>query len=158
MKYTITIKECGVLGGERSNSEYQDDIDINMTSEGVVWRPVDLIQWKESSFWFKVKGKEHSVTKTKQLASVDTEKMNSIKEFINDTVTENRLKQGVGVLMLAKGLPRLEKSHIGDLIRWAFDDIVKEESDTIKASGLAEKEIGSDVAKKTRDWFFKEIA
>lgn len=128
---------------------------VTGVGEGIVWRPVDLRAWPNSGFWFKVKGAKHSVTKTKSLAPVDTEKLNTINEFIDATVTENRLNQAVGVIKLRKNVPMLTNADIGDFIRWVFDDIKKEESDTIAASGLADKEIGGAVAKRAKEWFFK---
>ena len=44
---------------------------------------------------FKSKGEKHSVTKVKKLNPIDTEVMNSINEFVDSVVTENRLEQGI---------------------------------------------------------------
>jgi hypothetical protein len=52
----------------------------------------------------------------------------------------------------------LESKHIGDLIRWVFEDIKKEESDTMEASGLKENEVRGAAAKVTKDWFFKNLS
>lgn len=125
--------------------------------EGVVWVPVDP-SFNDPSFWFKVKGEKHSASKVKTLASIDIEKVNTINELMDAVVTENRMKQGVQVLKDRNNLKELTRANTGDLIRWVFDDVVKEESDTINASGLDKKDIGQAVAKKVKEWFFKNGA
>jgi len=63
----------------------------NTVGEGAVW----TADFNGSRLMFKVKGELHSVSKVKTLASVDVEKLNSIKEFVDYAVTENRFKQGL---------------------------------------------------------------
>ena len=125
--------------------------------EGVVWTCTDP-EYRSSKFWFKVKGAKHSASKTTQLASVDIEKVNSINELIDKVVTENRMQQGVSVLKTNLHLDELTRAQTGDLIRWVFNDVVKEESDTIAASGLEQKDLGAAVAKRVKTWFFKQGA
>lgn len=121
--------------------------------EGRVYKPIDPA-FNSSRFWFKVKGEKHSVSKVKTLAAVDVEKVKTINEFIEKTVTENRLKQGVETLQ-RNGVGEIEHKHIGDFIRWVHNDVLKEEKDTLLASGLEEKELGGPVAKKAKEWLFK---
>jgi hypothetical protein len=121
--------------------------------EGRVYKPIDPA-FNSSKFWFKVKGEKHSVSKVKTLAAVDVERVNTINEFIEKVVTENRLKQGVEVLQ-RNGVGEIEHKHIGDFIRWVYNDVIKEEKDTLLASGLEEKELGGPVAKKAKEWLFK---
>ena len=126
------------------------------TGEGVVYSSLDS-SYNNPSFWFKVKGQKHSVSNCKTLASVDTEKVNSINELLEKVVTENRMEQGVQILKSKNSLSELTRANTGDLIRWVFDDVVKEESDTISASGLAQKDIGSAISKKIKEWFFSKV-
>jgi hypothetical protein len=69
-------------------------VNINTIGEGCVW----VAQVNGHDFRFKVKGVKHSVSKIKTLAKVDTEKVNSIHEFVDYAVTENRFKQGIGII------------------------------------------------------------
>lgn len=129
---------------------------VEGVGEGVVWVPAEP-KWNQSKYWFKVKGQKHSVSKTKTLAPIDIERVNSINELIDNVVTENRLRQGVEVVKIEKGVDMLDRQHIGDFIRWIYNDIVKEESDTIEGSGLSTKEIGVHVSKRAKEWMFKEL-
>jgi hypothetical protein len=117
--------------------------------EGIVWScEVDGVVHR-----FKVKGERHSSSKVKKLASVDTEKINSIKEFVEYAVTESRFNQG-----LEKTFPNNEPIDIkkmGQLMKWIIDDIIKEEMDTMVANKLEPKDIGKYVSTKVREMFFK---
>jgi hypothetical protein len=122
------------------------------TGEGIVWKCVTP-GWESPDFFFKVKGKEHSVTKVKQLAAVDVELVNSQREFAEKTVTENRCRQGVSKLK-EMGL-KADKTSVGAFIKWIVADIEKEESDTAKASGIDIKKAGGELTKAAKTWFFK---
>jgi hypothetical protein len=123
--------------------------------EGVVWQPI-VAGWYGSDFWFKVKGEKHSVSKVKTLAAVDVEAVASLQKFVDDTVTEARLEQGLQNLINEQQKP-FEMSSLGDFIRWVFNDIVKEESDTIVASQLDPKKLGGPVANKARPWYIAKF-
>jgi hypothetical protein len=128
---------------------------VSGIGEGVVWASNDPA-WNSSRYWFKVKGPKHSASNTKQMASVDIEKVNSINEFLDQVVTENRLNQGVGIIKSLKKVEQLDRTHMGDLIRWVYNDVIKEEKDTMEASGLNEKDLGGPLAKRAREWLFKQ--
>lgn len=116
--------------------------------EGIVWTPIDGDQ--SSRYWFKVKGEKHSASKVKVLASVDVERFRQRDELVSALCTKNRLQQGLDLHVSEFKRP-LEMSAIGDYLRWVFNDIAKEESDTIEASGFQVKELGkgvSDIAKR----------
>jgi len=116
--------------------------------EGVVWRGF----YKDSFHYFKVKGQKHSTSKVKKLAEIDIEKIQSIREFIDYSVVENRLNQGIEQVFTSNGIePEIKK--MGDFIRWVFNDIIKEELDTLMKNNLTPKDIGSSVANKVRPWF-----
>lgn len=122
--------------------------------EGIVWRCITP-GW--SDLRFKVKGEKHSVSKVKTLAAVDVEAIENIREFVDNTVTEARLEQGLQNLVNEQLLP-LEMASVGPFIRWVYNDIIKEETDTIVASQLEVKKLGSAIANKARPWFMKKIA
>jgi hypothetical protein len=118
---------------------------VSGTGEGVVWTAVT-----DKSLIFKVKGEKHSASKVKKLASVDMDLVASIEEFVDNTVTENRLNQGLENVTL-------DVKSTGDFIRWVFNDIITEEADVIEASGLEPKNIGKYVSDKAKKFFFERI-
>jgi hypothetical protein len=74
----------------------------------------------------------------------------SIEEFIENTVTENRLNQALEHVTL-------DMKSTGDFIRWIYNDILTEEADVIEASGLDPKNIGKYVSDKAKKFFFERI-
>lgn len=132
---------------------------VSGVGEGVVWTCVssdfDLIR-SDSGTWFKVKGEKHSASKVKTLAAVDVEAIQALKDFVDTTVTEQRLEQGVDNLVREQLKP-LDMTSMGDFIRWVYNDVVKEETDTIVASGFDPKKLGGPIANKARPWFIKRI-
>lgn len=123
--------------------------------EGIVWQPITE-GWRRSDFWFKVKGEKHSVSKVKTLAPVDTEAFQKMADFVNATVTEARLEQGLQVLQSELLLP-FEMKSLGDFIRWVYNDIVKEETDTIVANQFDVKKLGGPIANAARPWFIQKL-
>ena len=118
----------------------------NITGEGIVWTGY----YKNTRRIFKTKGKKHSVTKTKTIAPVDIEKVNSIREFIEYAVTENRMKQAIDEVF---GQEEPVIRRMGDFLRWIVKDIVKEEMDTLEENGLLIKDVGRSISNKARPWF-----
>lgn len=120
----------------------------NGLGEGVVWS----VEYKDSVHRFKVKGDKHSVTKVKKLASVDVEKLKTIQEFINYSVTENRFNQAIENVF---GKEDLDVKKMGDFIRWFVNDIASEEMDTMVENGLEPKDVNKYISTKVREMFFK---
>jgi len=116
--------------------------------EGIVWST----ELNGVVHRFKVKGEKHSSSKVKTIASVDVEKLNSIKEFIEYAVTESRFNQGLEKVFVNEPV---DVKKMGDLIKWVVSDIIKEESDTMVASGLEPKDVGKYASGKIREMFFK---
>jgi hypothetical protein len=128
---------------------------VSGIGEGVVWTCVSE-GWLDSGTWFKVKGDKHSVSKTRTLAAVDVEAVESMRAFVAATVTEARLEQGLDNLVREQLKP-FEITSIGDFIRWVYEDVVKEEQDTIVASGINAKKLGGAVANAARPWFIAKL-
>lgn len=126
--------------------------EIEGIGEGVVWTCIDEDLYDEA-YWFKVKGEKHSVSNVKTLAEVDPELVKSANEFIDLTVTENRLQQGIQVLK--EDNVELSIKSTGVFLKWVYQDILKEESDVLEASQLDSKSIGGPISKKAKDWWFK---
>ena len=123
--------------------------------EGVVWTCVSP-GWNDSGTWFKVKGEKHSVSKVRTLAAVDVEAVANLKAFVDSVVTEARLEQGLDNLVREQLLP-FEMKSLGDFLRWVYNDVLKEEMDTIVANQIDTKKLGSAVANKARPWYIKKF-
>lgn len=121
--------------------------------EGIVWRRKDD---PSSDYWFKVKGEKHSASKVKTLAAVDVEQITALRDFVESTVTEARLEQGLQNLTREQLKP-FQMSSMGDFIRWVHTDILKEEADTIAANGIDPKKLGSLISPVARQWFVGKL-
>jgi hypothetical protein len=119
---------------------------VSGIGEGIVWTSNE-----DQNLRFKVKGKKHSVSKVKTLAAVDVEAITAMNDFLDYAVTETRLRQGLDKLG-EMGLP-FEMKSMGEFIRWVYNDVVREEADTIEASGFDAKKLGGPIANRSRPWF-----
>jgi hypothetical protein len=48
----------------------------------------------------------------------------------------------------------VSRKSTGDYLRWVYEDVVKEELDTITGNGFEPKDISSILSNKARKWFF----
>ena len=120
---------------------------ITGIGEGVVWTG----NWEERKYIFKVKGKKHSTSKVKTLASVDFEVLKTIDKFVEYACTINRIEQGI------KETNSKEKKDMPDLLRWIANDILSEESEVLTKSNLEWKQVARECAKKVRSYFFNKL-
>lgn len=121
---------------------------VNGVGEGIVWNAY----CGDRFYQFKVKGEKHSVSKVKTIASIDIEMVNSIKEFVDSVVNENRLRQGIENLNGA-----VYQTKTGDFLRWVVNDVMKEEIDTIVKNQLDIKKVNSAISQQARVWFFNHL-
>ena len=128
---------------------------VSGIGEGVVWTCVSD-GWNDSGTWFKVKGEKHSVSKVRTLAAVDVEAVATLKAFVDSVVTEARLEQGLDNLVREQLKP-VEMTSMGDFLRWVYNDVIKEETDTIVANGIDPKKLGGAIANVARPWFVKKV-
>lgn len=128
---------------------------VSGIGEGVVWTCVSD-GWNDSGTWFKVKGEKHSVSKVRTLAAVDVEAVANLKAFVDSVVTEARLEQGLDNLVREQLKP-FEMTSMGDFLRWVYNDVLKEETDTIVANGIDPKKLGGAIANVARPWFVKKF-
>lgn len=128
-----------------------------LIGEGIVCTPIqtDSIGFDVRQHFFKVKGEKHSSTKTKNLASVDTEKLASVDAFVEYALTENRLKQGLSKLE-EMGLPK-DMTSMGAAIGWVVRDCISEELDTLAASGLVPKDVTGKLSTKARAFYLENL-
>jgi hypothetical protein len=128
---------------------------VSGIGEGVVWTCVSD-GYNDSGTWFKVKGEKHSASKVRTLAAVDVEAVENMRAFVESVVTEARLEQGLDNLVREQLLP-FEMKSMGDFIRWVYNDVLKEEMDTIVSNQIDTKKLGSAVANVARPWFIKKF-
>lgn len=131
------------------NCPVGDYFGVHGVGEGVVW---ETINNEGVRFNCKVKGEKHSVSKVKKLAPIDTDKLNSINEFVEYAVTENRLRQGL--FEVCNNNP--DRQLLGAFIKWVSSDIMKEELDTLQDNGLNMRDVGRTLSEKARRWFFEQ--
>jgi hypothetical protein len=117
---------------------------ISGTGEGICWEYIN----GNERYIFKVKGEKHSSSHVKKLGAVNVEEIENIKTFVEYAVTENRLLQGIDK-MRELGLP-IESKTTGDYLRWVYNDVIKEEGDTIAENHIDVKKIGSTISAKAR--------
>jgi hypothetical protein len=118
--------------------------------EGIVWT---YINDSGEAMRFKVKGEKHSSSKVKKLASVDVDKLSSIQEFVDYSVTDSRFKQSIENVF-----PNNEPvcvAKLGEVIRWVINDVIKEEMDTLVSNGLEPKDVNKHISSKVRQKFFE---
>lgn len=131
------------------------DAEGPLVGEGIVWTLSDGQDIPFNLGRFKVKGEKHSVSKVKTLAAVDVEKVRSVDEFVINTVTLNRLQQGLDK-MREKGLS-IDARNTGEFIKWVMADVFKEELDTLAESGLTTKDVSGKMANTARNFYLENL-
>ena len=86
---------------------------------------------------------------------MDTELVESMNEFVDNVLTESRLRQGIDKLK-EMGLEVSQKST-GEYLRWIIGDILKEEQDTIITNQFDPKKLNPLLSNKARVWFFNNF-
>jgi hypothetical protein len=124
---------------------------ISGVGEGIVFTPIGE-HWGNSNLFFKVKGDKHKVTSSrKKTLSIDPEVLGSLNDFLDYSMTENRLEQGIEVLK-EKGLT-VEMKSMGTYLKWVCEDIKRECALELEASGIDWNIASKAIASKARDWF-----
>lgn len=118
--------------------------------EGIVW----CGEFNDEKIRFKIKGEKHKVSRKKEKIPIDIEKVKSIKEFVEYSVTENRLEQAA-TEVFGDGVIVVEK--LGDFLRWINNDIVIEEINVLKNNGLEKKDVNKGISDKAKEWFFNKM-
>mgnify|MGYP000290545899 CR=1 FL=1 len=124
--------------------------------EGIVWRCV-TVGYNSSQYWFKVKGVKHSATRVKTLVAVDVERINNIQELAVSLTPEWRLSQMVQETFNTLNGGLIHIRGMSDYIKAVMVDILKEESETIAASGFNTKDITGAISKIARDYLLNII-
>lgn len=140
---TLSVEEkCPVASALSDNLEC-------LIGEGIVWHN------SEYDLRFKTKGEKHSNSKVKtlkQIAAIDIEKINNIKEFCSNSLTENRLNQGIEKLK-ELGLDPNDMKNIAEFIRWCVSDVLREENDVIEQSQFDSKILAKELSMIARNFY-----
>jgi len=124
--------------------------------EGIVWKCITK-GFLDSGFWFKVKGDKHSKSHVKTLAPVDVEKINNIKILVETLTPTWRLEQMCAKTFDTLNGGLLDIKGMGNFIKNTMADILKEEIDTLSASGFTTKDITSSVAVRCREYLSEQL-
>ena len=129
---------------------------VDGIGEGLVWtcdaRPFD------SDLWFKTKGDKHakSATKSKVRIVADPEKLASVMEFVARVLPAWRLEQGLREVA-SEGVALTSKDTAAYL-KWICGDVLKEESDTMEASGFDwKKDLSGPITAAARQFLFQHL-
>jgi len=141
IEMTVAVEECCPVGKFFGKEG---------VGEGIVFTCTTNQELK-----FKSKGEKHSASKVKTLNPINVEAMASINEFIEMAVSENRLEQGI--TFLKENLLEVDAVNTGQFLGWVVRDVLKEEGDTLLASGLNEKKVKNAIVNKARIWFLNKI-
>lgn len=120
--------------------------------EGIVWTCVE--RPADSDLWFKTKGPKHAASKTKTVAIIDPEKVKSIRECVDKLVTEYRMDQALDYIK-QQGMD-VEMKSMGPFLRYFFEDLQREEADTVEASGIDWKPFQRAASNTLRVYFINK--
>jgi hypothetical protein len=130
-----------------------EDDKFEFLGEGVVWECFYL----DDRYTFKVKGKEHAVTKIKTLKPVDMDLLGRCNDFVDYCVTENRVKQAMFEVKPKNAEMGLTKSDTGAILKWMASDIIEEEVFEMKEQGLEWANVAGIANARARQIFFMEL-
>lgn len=121
--------------------------------EGIVWRPLGQYKGREDLFW-KLKTEAHqgrSKPPRAKRPEVATDVQDAINDFVDATVTENRLSQGLDVM--EQQCKPIAKRSTGDFVRWVTADVERECVLDLQDAGLTWEQAASSVSAKARTFF-----
>jgi len=135
------------------------DTDLTLVGEGIVWEAISstVPEINIKGMQYKVKGEKHSSgSKVKVMVPVDEEKVASVREFVEKTVTIGRLNQGIQV-MKENGKDTTDSKNTGEFIKWVMGDVLKEEIGMLTESGLCTKDVTGPIAQVARKFYLDRI-
>lgn len=119
---------------------------IEGVGEGIVWQACH----GGANHRFKTKGEKHAVRKSKSIAEVSPEKLKSIKDFVDYSVTENRLEQAVANCFEEE----ISTKMLGCVLKWIVKDILEEEGDVLIKSRLEPNDVKRALSHRAKQMFF----
>jgi hypothetical protein len=121
--------------------------------EGIVW---ECFHPKLGRLTFKTKGSKHKGTKNSRIVQIEPEVLASMAAFTEAVLTESRLEQGYGILVADHG--EVTDKHIGAFLKWVGQDVLKEETDTMEASGLERQHVMGRINRRAKEWLLPRLA
>lgn len=143
-----------ILNKIKHNCPVGKYFDQTGSCEGIVW---EFYTEKNIRYQFKTKTSKFLVvkpTKKKNQIIIDPEIINSINDFLNYAITENRLSQGIREICQDS---QVTSKHIRPFIDWFINDIQTEEIQTITKNNLPQKELNREIANKAREYILNII-
>jgi hypothetical protein len=124
----------------------------NGIGEGLVWECMDVLS---SRLNFKSKGEKHagglSGPKVRNTVTIEPETLTKRRDLADYVCSAARLAQGL------EHVPPTGLENMGRYIKWVSQDILKEESDTISASGFDWKDLTKHITEKVRLYFINAV-
>jgi hypothetical protein len=121
--------------------------------EGIVWL---CFHSKLGRLTFKTKGAKHKGTKNSRIVQIEPEVLASMDAFTDAVLTDSRLEQGYGIILADHG--EVTMQHLGAFLKWVGQDVLKEESDTLEASGLERKQVMGRINNRAKQWLLPRLA
>lgn len=121
--------------------------------EGIVWTCRHPVY---GYLVFKTKGSKHKGTKNSRLVQIAPEVLASLEAFSSAVLTDSRLEQGFDLIVADCG--KVTEEHIGRFLAWVGQDVMKEEADTLKASGLDRKQAMGRINAEAKRWLMPKLA
>lgn len=139
---TIDVENCCPVASK---------LGYNGIGEGIVW----TAHTPSGVIVFKTKGDKHAKNagKVKKVQKLDTEKLGSIKDFVNFASTNERFQQGISEVF---GTEEPNVKKLGDLIGFVIKDIITEEQPTMSKNNLTPKDVTKYIAADVRVKFFNK--
>lgn len=131
---------------------------VEGVGEGIVWVPVGgSMVAGDSKWWFKSKGLKHKATTKGEKARLELapEVRDSLSALVSDILPEWRLEQGFSALRESGKV--VDRTSIGDYIKWIHKDILKEEVDRITANNVEWKAIVGLVSTRAKNYYLENI-
>ena len=143
-----------LTGHAEEQCPYGTLYDLEGAGEGIVWRPVGDMTGREDLYW-KCKGKAHSVVMEpkvkKTQPTISNDEKARITAFVDATVTQNRLDQGLDALEAA-GHPVHVRST-GKFVQWLTGDVERECTLELDDHGLTWEQVRNEVTARGREFF-----
>lgn len=125
---------------------------VSGLGEGIVWECHDP---KYGRHRFKTKGTKHKGTRNSRLVQIAPEVLASMDAFTDAVLTESRLEQGYDLIRADHGT--VTEDHIGLFLKWVGQDVLKEEADTLEASGLERKQVMGRINHRAKTWLMPRL-
>jgi|SRR6185436_18167149 len=148
-----------VLAIEQNDPWVEKTFNIKGTGEGLVFYPISKQHLGYKNYCnlvFKAKGEAHRVVKTKTSVQVNPEAVENSNLFVDMVLTTARLEQGVRSASVDGSLTFSNK-FIGKFINWILNDVQKETTAELEASGLQWKQVQKLLGDKSRNWYLSKM-